>query len=85
MLVWMHSLKLELGNIIINHSFEGCKSADQLETYNKCWASCKQATAYANNGLYNSLGICYENICYVNEMFLIKIIGFMILTFLLLA
>lgn len=53
--------------LLVKLSFASCLAADQLETYNKCWANCKQASSYSSNALYKAVGLCYENICYLHE------------------
>ena len=86
MLVCMHLRRQDNGKYFYMYSFSTCLSSDQLETYNKCWTLCKQSNAYNSNSLYNSVGQCYENICYLGEQYLIKIyiLAFMVLLFIVL-
>lgn len=52
-IVCMHLLRLESGTYLSYlYSFADCLSAEQLETYNLCWSTCKQEAALTSNALY---------------------------------
>jgi hypothetical protein len=53
-------------------SFASC--SNPTETFNTCWASCKNV-AGRSNSYYYSLSLCYENLCYVWQHHLVMAVS----------